>query len=78
MQNLSSKFATMVKAIMVQKQMSQEDLRKKMSKAAGYEIKKSFISRTLSGTTNATLQSVALIATALEIELEFTYKQQKN
>lgn len=77
MQNLSKLFADMVKDIMKQNNITQQELRTRMSDVAGYEVKQPFVNRALSGNVNLTLQSVNLICCALGSELSFTFKPKK-
>lgn len=74
MQNLSAQFADMIKAIMKQNNINQSELRAKMSKVAGYEVKQPFVNRALSGNVNLTLNSMSMICAALNVELSFTFK----
>lgn len=77
MQNISKSFADMIKDIMRQRNMSQQDLRKLMSEVAGYEVKQPFVNRVLSGNVNITMQSVNLICTALGYDISFTLKSKQ-
>lgn len=77
MHNLSKQFADMIKDIMRQRNMTQQDLRKLMSEVAGYEVKQPFVNRVLSGNVNMTMQSVNLICTALGYDISLTLKSKQ-
>lgn len=71
---LSKQFAEMIRQIMLSRNINQTQLTKKMSAAAGYEIKRTVVNRALTGNINLTLNTVELICTALDVDIKFTTK----
>jgi len=68
----------MIRQIMMSRNINQTQLTAKMSDAAGYEIKRTVVNRALTGNINLTLNTVELIASALDIEIRFTTKPLEN